>query len=278
MPRSPASPHIASRSQRWRDRRTLFVPHNDLIIPSEYGVEIIDCQRQAAPFVRHHHYSGSIPVTRLSVGLFRKTGVAPAHLAGVAMFSVPMNGHAIPTHLGLAAHQGVELGRYVLLDEIPGNGESFFAKRAFSLLRRVKPSVIGVLAYSDPVERRAPDGAIIKPGHIGGIYRCLSANALGRSRPRTQRLTPDGQPFSERAASKIRNGETGHAYAIDELVRRGAPAPAGNPRDWYDDLVATGWLRAVRHPGNYVYGFPLTRRAKMAARQAPTYTGLQRAA
>ncbi|WP_372393881.1 hypothetical protein ABMY26_00015 (plasmid) [Azospirillum sp. HJ39] len=40
--------------------------------------------------VRQHHYAGSFPAARLSVGLYRKTGVAPAALVGVGVFSVPM--------------------------------------------------------------------------------------------------------------------------------------------------------------------------------------------
>jgi hypothetical protein len=267
----------AARSQRWRDRRTMYVPDCSVIDPREFGVEIIHCHRDAKPFVETHHFSQSLPATRLSVGLFRKTGVAPSRLVGVAAFSVGMNPASTMAHLGLPQDQAVELGRLVLLDEIAANGESWFGRRAFSALRRARPSVIGVLSYCDPVERRGPDGAIIKPGHVGQVYRALSATPLGRARPRTHLITPDGHPFSERAASKIRSGEVGQAYAIDELVGRGAPRPTGDPRQWYDELVRTGWLRKLRHPGNYVFGFSLTQRAKAAARRSKTFTALQAA-
>ncbi len=262
------------RSQRWRDRRAMYVPDCSVIDPREFGVDVIHCHRQAKPFVVANHYSGSMPATRLSVGLFRKTGVAASRLVGVAAFTVGMNPASTMAHLGLPQDQAVELGRLVITDEVAGNGESWFGRRAFSTLRGVLPAVIGVLAYSDPVERRSPDGTLIKPGHVGQIYTALSATRLGRARPRIQLLTPDGQPFSERAASKIRNGEIGRDYAIHELVRRGAARPIGDPRLWFDDLVASGFLRRSPHPGNFVFGFSLTRRAKNAAKRSKTFTAL----
>lgn len=257
---------LADRSQRWRERREAYVPNATTINPAEYAVDVIDCGRVAKPFVTRHHYSGTFPASRLSAGLFRGR-----QLVGVCVFSVPMNNHAVPVHTGLGDPlQGADLGRFVLLDDVPGNGETWFLSRAFSLLRREKPGVLAVVSYADPEPRRGPGGDLLKPGHVGMIYQGMSASYRGRARARFEHITPDGQPFSERAASKIRNGECGHAYAVDELVRRGAPPPAGaDLRSWYDGLLERGFLSRRRHPGNHVYAFPLTRAARHAEKHLP---------
>lgn len=254
------------RSQRWRERREAYVPDATTINPAEYAVDVIDCARIAKPFVQAHHYSGTFPASRLSVGLFRST-----RLVGVATFSVPMNNRAVPLHTGLEQPlQGVDLGRLVLLDEVAGNGETWFLSRAFKALRREKPGVLAVVSYADPVPRMTAAG-LIKPGHVGQIYQAMSAAYRGRATPRYEFLTPDGQPFSERAASKIRNRERGYAYAVDDLVRRGAPRPTGDDlRAWYAALASSGFLTRRRHPGNHVYTFALTNAARIAGRGLPT--------
>lgn len=262
---------MLTHSQRWRDRQDTFVPNATYIDPAEFAVDVIDCAL-AKRFVVQHHYSGSFPASRLSVGLFRNGAAGRSGLVGVATFSVPMNNRAIPLHTGLADPlQGVDLGRFIMTDDVAGNGETWFLARAFKALRREKPGIEGVLSYADPVPRRTAEGRIVKPGHIGHIYQGMSAAYRGRGTARIQRLTPDGQPFPERAASKIRNLERGHAYAVDELVRRGAdrPAPGVDLRTWFDGVVAAGFFTAQRHPGNHVYTFALTRDAKRAGRDLP---------
>src|SRR5690606_18070450 len=119
---------------------------------------------------------------------------------------------------------------------------------------------------------RSPDGHIIAPGHIGGAYCAASAVYRGRSKPRMELFTPDGQIFSERALSKIRKHETGIGYAIDELVRRGAPRPTGDPNVWLQALIASGFFKKRKHHGNHVYTFPLTRAARLAGRSLPELT------
>jgi hypothetical protein len=254
-----------SRSQRWRHRREAYVPDATTINPAEYAVDAIDCATAKA-FVLEHHYSGTFPASRLSVGLYRGR-----QLAGVAVFSVPMNNAAVPIHTGLADPlAGVDLGRFVLLDDVAGNGETWFLARAFRQLRQEKPGVVAVVSYADPAPRRTATGDVVKPGHVGQIYQAMSASYRGRARARFEHMTPDGQPFSERAASKIKNRESGHAYAIDELVRRGASRPASDDlRGWYGGLLESGFITRRRHPGNHVYAFPLTRAARLAGRQLP---------
>lgn len=263
---------IVDRSQRWKDRRDAYVPNGSVIDPTQFGVEVIGCMREAKPFVVAHHYSASFPASRLSVGLFRKDGVSASRLVGVATFSQPMNNAAVPKHAALEDHlQGVELGRFVLLDEVAGNGETWFLKRAFRALRREKPEVQAVLSYADPMIRTAADGSVIKPGHVGQLYAVMNAAYRGRATQRLETLTPDGQVFSDRDLSKIRRAETGHRYATEELVSRGAPrASVGeDPAEWLGRLYRSGFLGKRRNPGNHVYSFELTTAARIAGRNLP---------
>lgn len=269
---SPAARRRAQRSQRWRDRRALFVPDATVIDPTAYAVDVIG-PALARAFVIRHHYAGSFPAARLSLGLFGPGPAGRSQLVGVAAFSVPINNRCVARHTGLTEPQaGADLGRFVLLDEVAGNGETWFLARAFRLLRREKPEIEAVIAYSDPMPRVGPGGRLASPGHVGAVYRDFGRGLAyrGRARPRTEHVTPDGRVFSARAASKIRGGERGFGYAVDELVRRGAPAPTGDDlRGWYDGLAALGFLRPRRHPGNHVYTFALTQRARVAGRPLP---------
>lgn len=255
--------------QRWRARRDRYVPAATCIDPRDFAVDVIP-QRQARPFVEQHHYSGTFPAARLSCGLFRaQAGVI--ELAGVAVFSVPMNNRAIPLHTGQteSAH-GAELGRFVLLDDVAGNGETWFLSRALRALRAEKPAIEAVLSYADPIERRAADGAIVKPGHIGTIYQAMSAQYRGLSGNRTEYLA-GGMPISGRALSKIRLGEQGVDYSIAQLVAAGADRReyGEEPAQWLTRIERDGFVQRRRRPGNHVYAFPLTRRARRAAAHLP---------
>ncbi|AXK44094.1 hypothetical protein [Erythrobacter aureus] len=261
---------ITDRSQRWRDRRDKFVPAGTVIDPSEFAVDVIDCHRTAKPFVEEHHYSGSFPASRLSVGLYRNGAAGSSRLVGVCTFSVPMNCASIPKHTGLEDfRQGADLGRLVLLDEVAGNGETWFISRAFKALRQEKPEILAVVSYADPMRRYCADGSIRLPGHVGQIYAASSALCRGRTKPRMETFTPDGQIVSERALSKIRNHETGSAYAIDDLVKRGAPKPGHDTREWLKHLQETQFFSRRRHNGNHIYAFPLTKAARLAGRELP---------
>lgn len=262
------------RSQRWRDRRDRFVPHGDIIDTRDHSVDIIDCYKQAKPFVEAHHYSGSFPATRLSCGLFRNGAGGKSELVGVCSFAVPINNASIPLHTGLQDHRaGVDLGRLVLLDDVPGNGESWFVSRAFRLLRQTKPEILSVIAYSDPVRRIADDGTVVMPGHCGMVYQALSADLRGRSSSRTDQIMPNGKILSPRAISKIRAQDTGAAYAERQLVESGASKReyGEDPAAWICRLQKEGHLRPRRHPGNLVYTFSLTKAARLAARDKPRH-------
>ena len=82
---------ITNRSQRRRDRRTRYLSAASAIDPREFSVDVIDSRGAATRFVLAHHYSRSMPAARLSVGLFRNGGGRRAELAGVCVFSVPIN-------------------------------------------------------------------------------------------------------------------------------------------------------------------------------------------
>jgi len=255
--------------QRWRERRETYRPAGEPIDPRRYGVEVA-LEGEAKPFCRRHHYSGSWPATRLAVGLYRARRWITPELVGVAAFSVPMQPAAIPRWTGQPADAGVELGRLVLLDEVEANGESFFIARALRLLAQELPEVRAVLSYSDPMRRTTDEGHIVMPGHVGGVYQALSARHVGRSASRFLLMDRWGRVVSERALSKIRLEERGHAYAYQQLLRAGAP-----PRRPFEDgavyvarALAEGPFRRVKHPGNLAYilgvGGPAQRRQVLA--------------
>lgn len=273
---------ITARSQRWRDRRCRWVPGSSAIDPRRLAVDVIDTVRQAAPFVRQHHYAASMPVTRLSVGLFRNGAGGRSELVGVCVFAHPVNNASVPKSAGLAdPRTACDLGRLVLLDDTGGNAESWMLSRAFKLLRQEKPEIISVISYADPIRRTDERGHVFMPGHVGTLYSVMGSRYTGRSSPRIDLILPNGQPISSRAISKIRNAECGQRYAVDQLVQAGARGPRGGEARtaWLTELEATGFLRRQRHPGNHVYLFPLTRAAKIAARAVPDlpYPRLDRA-
>lgn len=251
--------------QRWKDHRSSYRPRGEPIDASKYGVEEID-EPTARAFVTRHHYSASYPADRARVGLFR----AGDGLVGVAVFSTPCNVATTQRWLGLDCSEGTELGRFVLLDDVPANGETWFLRRAFDVLRRVKGAVRGVLSMSDPVPRTTDDGDVVMPGHVGMIYQAYNGRYRGRASPATIILDRAGRCVSARALSKIRNGEQGAAYAIARLVAAGAPSPRPleDPRAYVRRALAEGPFRRFRHPGNHVYVWPLDRRLRLPAGDA----------
>lgn len=239
-------------NQRWLLKRSGDAPLA-VFDPSIHYVEQIH-ERSARAFVERHHYSGTLPAARCSVGLWRKRGeVWAAELVGVAVFSVPCNNAVIPAYaLDAAPADGVELGRVVLLDFVEANGESWFKTRAHRLAEHALGTKI-LVSYSDPVARIKDNGEIVMPGHVGLIYQATNALYMGRSSPRTIYLTRDAQVISGRALSKIRLGERGKDYAEEQLARAtGLARRRGESGEAYVTR-ALPTLRKVRHPGNHVY-------------------------
>lgn len=241
-------------TQRWLHRTDRYRPEGETIDPSRYGVEVMPDDRRAKAFVVAHHYSMSYPAARLRVGLYRALGghVAP-ELCGVAVFSVPAQAAAIPRWTG--TEQGVELGRFVLLHDVPAMGETWFLARAFRALQLELPAVRAVLSYSDPLPRARADGQCVTPGHIGLIYQAHNAHHAGRARGDTLVLDRDARTVSRRALSKLKHGERGAEGVYRELLDRGAPTrnPGEEPAAYVARALREGPFRTVRHPGNFVY-------------------------
>lgn len=245
-------------NQRWRRGRDSYRPPEEPICTAVHEVAPIADDGTARTFVEEHHYSGTYPAARFRFGLYRR-----GQLAGVAVFSHPCSDKVLTNVFPVPAVQAVELGRFVLLDEVEGNGETWFLARCFELLRRVRlpdgARLAGVVSFSDPMRRTSAHGAQVFGGHIGTIYQAHNGAYLGRGTARTLRLLPDGTVLSARALQKIRAGERGIDYAAGLLERAGA-APLGDaaPRPW----LAT-WLprltRTVRHPGNHRYAWSFRR-------------------
>lgn len=245
-------------SQRWRAHRDSYRPAGEVIDTSKYGVDpISECL--AKEFVKAHHYSGTFPAAVFRVGLFRWGG----ELVGCAVFSTPQQARAISSWTGTDA--GCELGRFVLLDDVEANGETWFLRRAFKLLRKHKPHIDTVLSYSDPVRRANLEGRIVLPGHVGCIYQAFNGRYMGRSSARTLVLKPDGQNINGRALSKIRRDERGADYAYEQLLKAGAPRRKAleSGAAYVKRALHEGPFRRVRHPGNHAYAWSLTKRHKL---------------
>lgn len=248
-------------AQRWRERQSTMRPTAEPFDPSRYGVEVIPDDRTAKAFIERHHYSKSSPASRLRLGLYQSRPFFAPELVGVVVFSVPMTQTVIPHYAPeLAPAEGIELGRLVLLDEVPANAESWMVARCFKALRAELPEVRMVLSYSDPVRRVAMDGTVVLPGHVGVVYQALNARHVGRSRSRWMHVAPDGRVVSPRTVSKIRNGEKGADYAYRQLRSMGAP-PMGIGEDPAVYVArALAGMRRVHHAGNFTYLWAFDRR------------------
>lgn len=239
---------ITAVCQRWKERRGVYVPAGEVLNPRDYEVAAIPDDTTARAFVETEHYSGSYPAALRRFGLY--TG---EHLVGVAVFSEPMQKKALRPFPPDAA---MDLGRFVLQDRVPGNGETWFLARCLHQLQR--EGVVGVVSFSDPVPRVAKGGEQVFRGHIGTIYQASGALYANRGTVRTLRVFDDGTVFNGRTASKARKGEKGRRYAIAQLVAKGAREPRAG-----EDIAA--WLRGevrrltrpLRHRGNHRYLFPL---------------------
>lgn len=251
---------LTSVTQRWRDQRGVYRPAGETINPHDYEVAAIAQDGPAKAFVLATHYSGSYPAARFRFGLYRAGA-----LVGVAVFSHPANDKVITNVLPGTAIESTELGRLVLLDDVPGNGESWFVARCFALLRR--EGILGIVSFSDPVPRTTRGGDIVFRGHVGTIYAALNGVYTGRGTARTLSLLPDASVFSARAAQKIRSGERGAEYAAAQLVAAGAEpldvasSSAEERLAWLHRSVAAV-TRPLRHNGNHRYIWILDKRQR----------------
>lgn len=252
-------------NQRWEEGRSTYRPDGELIRTSEYETAEISIEA-ARRFVETHHYSRSMPAARYSYGLLRH-----GNLVGAAVFSQPTNNRTVTKHFPEIHHkEGIELGRLVLLDEVPGNGESWFVARCFEQLRKAEVvdrdgrelrGILAVASFSDPMPRRTSSGQVVMPGHVGCVYQALNACYVGRADARTLHLLPDGRVLNHRTEQKIRRQEVGWRYGVEELQSYGAGPLNEEPRAWLER-----WLpeitRPLRHLGNHKYLWALNRRMR----------------
>jgi hypothetical protein len=247
--------------QRWNCGRASYRPAGETIQTSEFSVERIPDDTTAKAFVRQHHYSGSYPAARERFGLYRFGW----WLVGVAVFSVPAQPKALDVLPG-DRDESIELGRFVLLDSVLANGETWFLARCFEQLRRL--GYTGVVSFSDPVQRRDIDGRIIFPGHIGTIYQASNAVYLGCSKPGNRLLLPDGTVLHGRATAKIRKRDQGWRYASEILERHGAEplTEVENSTLWLARWTET-LTRPLRHTGNHKYAWSLRNDKRWRAKQ-----------
>lgn len=258
-------------NQRWREGRSSYRPARECINPLRYEVAAIPGDAAARAFIEREHYSHRFPAARRRYGLYRTGG----RLVGVAVFGQPCNQKTISCAFPWIEEKRsvVELSRFVLLDDVEANGETFFLAQCFDLLRQdEKQDFAGVLSFSDPVPRRTEDGRVIHAGHIGGIYQAFNGVFTGRGTARKLRVfKKTGTVLSDRSAQKLRKMEKGWRSVVEELESQGAEPLGG---DVFDEARRRAWLdRWTReltgrldHPGNLRYIWGLNRRTK---RQLP---------
>lgn len=247
-------------AQRWRAGRASYRPAGEPICTRDYDVAPLPGDGPARAFVLAHHYSGSYPAARRRFGLFRQ-----GELVGVAVLGVPCRPEVVARPLGLSDwRDGLELSRFVLRDDVPANGETWFLGRVFRFLRA--EGFAGLVSFSDPCPRHDAAGRLVFPGHLGTIYQAHNGRYLGRGSPRTLRLLPNGQVLSERALQKVRSQDQGWRYAAQKLVAHGADEP---PADGPAALRAwlAYWLPlltwTVRHRGCHRYAWALARSVRL---------------
>lgn len=248
---------ITETTQRWRLGRDVHRARAADFRPGDYGVELLADDARPRAFIEAHHYSGSYPAARCRVGLFRRAPFAAPELVGTAVYSVGVQPRAPLKWAGLGADRAVDLGRLVLLDDVPYCAETWFLARAFAVLRGELPGVAAVLSYSDPLPRVTDAGHVVMPGHVGACYQAKGARFVGRTRGEWQHLDRYGRVLPRRSLSKVRNDEVGGDAYERELIALGAPARAllEDRRAWLARALVEGPFRRVKHPGQLVYLF-----------------------
>lgn len=244
--------------QRWRNHRSLYRPSGEPIDidGGGYHARIIP-KVVAKDFVTEHHYSGSYVASRLNVGLIRDDKDGGHEVCGVAGFSVPMSQQVIPKWLKCENQQGIDLGRFVLLDDVPANGETWFLAQSFNLLKEELPMIDSVMATSDPIVRFNAAKEVVMPGHVGTIYQAHNGTYLGRTAKKTVVSGEDGNVITARTISKVRNQEQGREYAYRKLLQAGV-SPKLDTETWREFATrARLSMNRIRHPGNHVYAWAL---------------------
>lgn len=239
-------------SQRWTEHQPTWKrPEDGGFDKRLYKAVLID-YRTARDFVVRHHYSRSYGAVK-RCGRFGMVERATDALVGVAAFGVPASRHLMPmVYPGLGYDRAAELLRFVLLDEVASNAETWFAAQALHSLSR--DGLFGVVAHSDPVPRVDVAGQVIMPGHIGEIYRDGGWGYVGQAEPRILRQFPDGTVLNERSAEKVPAGHRGGGGVVKRMVEFGADplTDRDDPRKWLTFWTAR-LTTPVEQPGVHRY-------------------------
>lgn len=242
---------ITEHVQRWRSGRAFYRPARETVDARRFDVVPVD-ENTARGFVVAHHYSRSYPAARVRLGLLEAGA-----LVGVAVFSQPLR-DAVLRELPGSTLEGLELGRFVLLDSVGANAETLFLARCFVHLRAA--GFRGVVSFSDPEPRTDGAGVRLFGGHVGTIYQAHNATFLGRAHADTVLLLPDGTTLHRRGLSKLRARDQGWRYVADRVVEAGVTAPTSDDLGgWIADRVEAGQIRKRRHPGTLKYAWTLHR-------------------
>lgn len=117
----------------------------------------------AKEMIEKYHYIHKASAVNISYGLFRKdtNQFFGEKLVGVLTYGYPV-GRLVHSSISplLKRKEIIELTRLYLYDEEPKNIESFFIHQTIRRLRRDKPEIRVIIAYSDPEVK-----------HLGIIYQ-----------------------------------------------------------------------------------------------------------
>jgi len=162
--------------QRWLFGKPKYRFSRETIRPGDSEIAEIPDDTTARDFISKHHYSGSMGAARVRVGLYRH-----GELVGVAVFSHPCSDAVLTRTFPVPPSRAVELGCFVLLDEVEANAETYLLARAFEILRG--RGIAGVVTFSDPLPRRKLSGGIVLPGHfVESLFRLITASTSGAVR------------------------------------------------------------------------------------------------
>lgn len=159
-------------------------------------------RRQAVPFLKRWHYSGSA-----STGQYIGLVDDGERLAGVACIKGLSGGNdKSRSRFNVEGLTVRELSRLALRDDCPKNSESVFLRKMFSLLR--EQGVDLMLAYADPAY-----------GHMGTIYQATNWLYFGPSTGSAcnDRYVVDGKPVSSSGLRKLSPTQKGREQALREM-------------------------------------------------------------
>lgn len=215
-------------TQRWRERRAVFLQKQVFFNPCRHEVGKIP-PKLAADWIIKNHYLGSFPSASVCYGIFRS-----GELAGVAVLGTAQHKNTIPNVFGPAhAKDCLLLQRFALEDVLEFNAESYFLARVRAALKR--EGYCGILTMSDETPKTDALGNITFPGHIGTIFKSDNAIYLGRTAKSEEYIFADGSVLANRSFSKLVNNESGWNYMAQRFEFYGAsvcPANVEDRREW----------------------------------------------